>query len=460
MKHLVLMTALSLLHAAPVAAKSLTAKPIDAEQASRVTLKTELSHPNLPVNTSKEVYASVEITGGTAPSSDTRLPLNIALVVDRSTSMADGKLELAKAASVKLVDMLQPEDRLAIVSYGTDVSTVVESLPATPANKERFYSAIHRIELSGSTNLSGGWTQGANLIKSHKSDATISRVLLMSDGHANEGITDQAGLDQLARTQLENGIATTTFGIGLDYNEELMTGIAMNGAGNYYFFDTAEPAALAGMFEQEAKGLSSTVAQKTTLTIDVAPGVELLGIEGFAHTMKGNKATVRLGDFHARQKKDLLVRLSVTSRDAGALPILKTNLSYHDPFSENRRSVSRALAAHVTTDAAALAQVNKDVMKRVQQVRVAESMKTAMDLYARGEQDKAAQVVRQQRAENAANAKAYDFDDDAAFGRVDGELQQLESTVQSAPPSSEQGKRAKKASLKRSYDIANTSSLF
>ena len=448
-----LLVVLSLLLATPAAAQTKT-------NPDRLSVKTQLSHANLPVNASSEVYAAIEIKGGPAPDVGKRLPLNVALVVDRSTSMADGKLELAKEAGVKLVDMLQATDRLAIVSYGSDVTVVVESLPATPANKEIFYNAIGGINLSGSTNLSGGWTTGANLIKPFRSDDAISRVLLMSDGHANHGITDQISLNNLARTQLEAGIATTTFGIGLDYNEDLMMQVAMNGAGNYYFFDTAEPTALAAMFEQECAGLSTTVARKTTLTIDVAPGVELLGIEGFAHTLKGNRATVRLGDFFANQSKDLLVRLSVTTRDAGSQEVLKANLSYADPFLDQQRRVPRTLSARVTNDKKAIATVDKNVMKRAQQVQVAETMKVAMDLYAKGEQDKAANLVKDQRASNRAAAKKYDFADDEAFGRVDGELQQLETTVQSAAPSSDEGKRAKKASLKRSYDMANTSSLF
>jgi hypothetical protein len=112
----------------------------------------------------------------------------------------------------------------------------------------------------------------------------------------------------------------------------------------------------------------------------------------------------------------------------------------------------------VTTDKKALADLDKSVMKRAQQVQVAETMKVAMDLYAKGEQQKAAAVVRDQRASNKASAKEYGFEDDVAFGRVDDELKDLETTVQSAAPSSDQGKRAKKASLKRSYDIANTAS--
>jgi Ca-activated chloride channel family protein len=462
MKSLPLLAALSFLFIAGEAPAK-TMLEIDPQAADRLSISTRLSHPNLPVNASKEVYASVEIKGGISPTTGKRLPLNIALVVDRSTSMADGKLELAKEASIKLVDMLQATDRLAIVSYGTDVSTVVESLSATPGNKEIFYNAIAGIQLSGSTNLSGGWTSGAQLIGAHRSDDAISRVLLMSDGHANHGITDQASLNQLAQKQLESGIGTSTFGIGLDYNEDLMTQVAMNGAGNYYFFDTAEPAALAAMFELECKGLSATVAKKTTLTIDVAPGVELLGIEGFAHTIKGNRATVRLGDFYSNQTKDLLVRLSVTTHESSKMDVMKATLSYTDPFLDTKqakRSLRSNVQTRVTTDTAALAALDKDVMKRAQQVQVAETMKVAMDLYAQGKQDKAAEVVREQRASNRASAQAYDFEDDVAFGRVDAELKELESTVQNAAPSSDDGKRAKKASLKRSYDIANTSSLF
>lgn len=420
-------------------------------------METKLSHKNLPKNSTTELFATVRITGGEAQATEARAPLNVALVIDRSTSMSGGRLEQAKNASIMFLRGLQASDRLAIVSYGSDVSTVMESALATPANKELMEMAIQRIELSGATNLSGGLDRGVELIAPHRRDETVNRLLLLSDGHANNGITSVHGLANLAKTTLEKGISISTMGIGLDYNEELMTQVAVNGAGNYYFVENAE--ALAGIFEKEAKGLSSTVARRTVLTLDAGPGVEIIEVQGFASSTKGNRTTVRLAEFYAHQTKDMLVRLSVTTKDAANMNVLTARLKFENIASE-KATVSRTLSAGVIADKTLAAKADTDVMRRVQQAEVAKNMDKAMKLYEKGEAEQAAQILRAQRADNVAKGKAYDFADDQAFGRVNEELKSLEDSVQAAPAASTSGKRSIKANRARAYDIQMESANF
>jgi len=440
-----------------IALPALSRSPIQSAP-TPLKMETKLSHTNLPKNSTTELFATVRITGGEAQATEARAPLNVALVIDRSTSMSGGRLDQAKNASIMFVRGLQSTDRLAIVSYGSDVSTVMESTLATPVNKELMEMAIQRIELSGATNLSGGLERGVQLIAPHRRDETVNRLLLLSDGHANNGITTVHGLANLAKNTLEQGISISTMGIGLDYNEELMTQVAVNGAGNYYFVENAE--ALAGIFEKEAKGLSSTVARRTVLTLDAGPGVEIIEVQGFASTTKGNRTTVRLAEFYAHQTKDMLVRLSVTTKDASNMNVLTARLNFENVASAEKGSLSRTLNAGVTADKTLAAKADSDVMRRVQQAEVAKNMDKAMKLYERGEAKQAAEVLRAQRADNIAKGKAYDFADDQAFGRVNEELQSLESSVQAAPAASTDGKRSIKANRARAYDIQMESSKF
>jgi Ca-activated chloride channel family protein len=426
--------------------------------AAPLKLETRLSHKNLPSNSTTEIYATVRVTGGPAQDTGARSPLNVALVIDRSTSMAGGRLEQAKHASIQFVRTLQSTDRLAIVSYGSDVSTVLASMYATPANKEEMELAIQRIELSGATNLSGGLERGVELIAPHNRDETINRLLLLSDGHANNGITSVHGLADLARKSLERGVSISTMGIGLDYNEELMTQVATNGAGNYYFVENEN--ALASIFEKECKGLTSTVARKTVLTLDAGPGVEILDVQGFAFSNKGNRTTVRLAEFYANQSKDLLVRMSVTTGETKAINVLTTKIAFDDVVTSKRTSLTRSLEAGVTADKTLAAKAEKEVMQRVQQAVVAKNMEEAMKAYERGESQRAAEIVRAQKADNVAKGAMYDFADDQAFGRVNKELDELESTVQAAPAASTEGKRSIKAKRARAYEIQQSAASF
>lgn len=436
---------------------SLTASARVQPQAP-LKLNTSISHSHLPANTTQELYATVKIIGGPSQAVSERAPLNVALVIDRSTSMSGGRLEQAKEASIQFVRTLQPTDRLAIVSYGSDVSTVMVSTPATPQNKELMELAIARVELSGATNLSGGLERGVELISPYRADETVNRVLLLSDGHANNGITSVEGLASLARGTLEKGISISTMGIGLDYNEELMTQVAINGAGNYYFVENEK--ALAAIFEKEAKGLTSTVARKAVLTLTAGPGVEVLGIDGFSFRTKGNKTTVSLAEFYANQAKDLLVRMSVTSPASGDMKVLSAYLSFENVGNGEKAAVSRTMSASVTSNRELVQKVDNDVMKRVQQAEVARNMEEAMKAYERGEAQKAVEIVRAQRASNAAKGAQYDFEDDTDFARVNDELAEMEAAVQAAPAASTEGKRAIKEKKARAYQIKMDSANF
>lgn len=431
---------------------------VRATAGGTLDISTRISHGYLPKHSTKEIWATVKVEGGDAVSTGDRAPLNIALVVDRSTSMSGGKLEQAKVASRRLVDMLSPEDRLAIVSYGSDVSTEIESRPATSANKELFHNAIDRIRLSGSTNLSGGYERGVKLVMPHNRDETVNRVILLSDGQANVGVTQLAQLRALASRHLERGVSLSTMGIGLDYNEELMTAMAENGAGNYYFIE--DEAALASIFEKECKGLSATVAKKTVLTLEVSPGVELLEVRGFPYKLEGNRAKIQLAAFFARQTKDITARLSVTTGAPGEMPVLSARLDYEDVAQSKRVNAVTAVTAVATADSKKLARVENDVMKRVEQVKIAKTFKDAMSAYEKGERKKAEKLIAEQRRETAKNARTYDFEDDASFERVDGELESMQQQMGRSRSSSKDGKRLRKAQKKRAYDIANTAELF
>lgn len=417
-----------------------------------------LDRTYIPTAEPTEVWATINVKAGQAVVKGKRAPLNLGLVVDRSTSMADGKLVQAKVAAQKLIQMLQPTDRITIVSYGSDVSVEHPSVLATPSNKELLSNAIKRIELSGSTNLSGGFEQAKKLVLKQSRDNTINRVLLMSDGHANVGTTSIEGLRALAKQGLMNGVSLTTMGVGLDYNEEIMTEMAQEGAGNYYFIDDAKM--LAGMFEKEFKGLASTVARKTRLVIDAQPGVEVLEVKGFKHTSKGNKTTIRMAEFFSNQRKDILVKLAVSPQKAGKTGILKLSLSYEDVIADNKRQyASRLLSATATSDVAKLKKRNRNVMKRVQQIKTAEAFVKAMEEQDRGNAAEAEKIVRSQRMDNKAFVKEYNFEDDEAFGRVDAELQSVEKAVKK-PKSSKASKRMRKKQKSRAYEMSLDAAAF
>ncbi|MBX3096093.1 MAG: VWA domain-containing protein [Fimbriimonadaceae bacterium] len=184
-----------------------------------------------------------------------RTPLRIALVIDKSGSMGGDKLEITKAAVAQFIRTLAPEDRVAVVAYDDQVDVLCGLEAPTEALAHR----VEHLRTGGSTNLYGGWVTGAKIV------GNGGRVILLSDGMANVGrLTDAQSLSKHALISFENyGVTTTTIGVGRDYDEGLMAGMAQAGGGAHYFAHTAE--SITEAFDQERYSASAVVLERLTI---------------------------------------------------------------------------------------------------------------------------------------------------------------------------------------------------
>jgi len=385
----------------------------------------------------REMLLNIKLEGKEAVLSE-RTPVNLVLVVDRSGSMGDrGKMEYAKESARRIVGLLGKEDRLAIVAYSTDVEVL---LPARKiAEREAALSVIDSLYPTDSTNLSGGLTAGIGQLKSLPRDKYVNRVILLSDGLANEGITDPAELGRIASRASEGGIHVTTMGLGADYDENLMMGIAEHGAGNYYFIES--PNQLTGIFEKEFGQMSAAVARDTVIKLALAPGVRIDEVYGYEYTAKDGAAEIKLGDFFGGQERDILVRLTVPADTNGKRELVSAALSYGDLLKQGAPvSVRKTLAYEVTSDAGKVtASEDKSVRSRWVSVDTASVLRKATMAYEGGDADGARSYL----------GEAYDRIvelNNSPYGnsRTMKQEQELKDAVQqmAAPPapSSEEGR--------------------
>jgi len=211
-------------------------------------------------------YALVRIVAPEAPAtteSVVRTPLDIALVIDRSGSMSGQPLETAKECAVRIVKGLRPDDRISIVTFDDEIK-VEQSLVAVGDTKD-LEARIRSIQSGDSTDLFGGWEEGAKQLAPFIKKDRIARVILLSDGQANHGLIDEnqifAHVSRLAGT----GITTSTIGLGHGFNESLMSGMAKNGEGIANFGQTPED--LDEAFEQQFAILSNTFLRQVEIKI-------------------------------------------------------------------------------------------------------------------------------------------------------------------------------------------------
>jgi Ca-activated chloride channel homolog len=256
-----------------------------------------------------------------------RLPLNLSLVMDRSGSMEGDKLNFVKKALAFVIEQLRAEDQLSIVTYD-DVVQVLFPQQAV-RDKAALLRQVAGIASGNTTNLSGGMLEGFAQVRGTKSANCVNRVLLLSDGLANEGVTEPDKLQQIARTKfMEDGIGLSSFGVGADYNEDLMTALAEHGGGNYFFIDTADK--IPGYFAKELQGLLAVVAQRTRVRIHYpAAQVRPVQVLGYVHAASPGLITVEMNDLFAGEERALVLDFEPLPSMAGPV-VFAVELEYED----------------------------------------------------------------------------------------------------------------------------------
>jgi Ca-activated chloride channel family protein len=200
--------------------------------------------------------------------------LNLALVIDRSGSMAGSKLSYARKAARFLAGELTERDRLAIVTFDEQVNVLVPSQPVR--DPLLFISAINTIDAGGCTALFDGWLAGATQVANQLDPAGLNRVLLLSDGQANEGLTDAEAIAARVEGLTQRGISTSAFGLGSGFDEDLMGAIAAAGDGTLAQIES--PRQLADLYASELQGLASTLGRRVSLGIRGKHGAEVVDV--------------------------------------------------------------------------------------------------------------------------------------------------------------------------------------
>jgi Ca-activated chloride channel family protein len=196
-----------------------------------------------------------------------RPPLNLAFVIDRSGSMSGLPLQMAKQAAIAAVGQARPEDRVSVVAFADTVEVVVPSQTVT--SRDAIIRAIEMIRTQGMTNLHGGWLEGATQVAQRLTPGALNRVIVLSDGQTNVGVTDRHEIAGQVRGLTARGISTTTIGLGDHYDEELLLAIANAGDGNFEHVEN--PSRLPTFFEEELQGLTRTSGRMVSLGLEPNP---------------------------------------------------------------------------------------------------------------------------------------------------------------------------------------------
>lgn len=315
-----------------------------------------------------------------------RIPLNLSLVIDRSGSMSGDKIKFVKEAAKFAVDNLTPDDYVSIVAYDDVVEILQQATRVT--DKQSIKNKIDKLYDRGSTNLMGGTMEGYTQVKANYRKDYINRVLLLSDGLANAGITEPSKIKEIVRNKnYEDGISLSTFGVGLDYNEDLMTAMAESGAGNYCFINN--PETIASVFNKELAGLLNVVAQNIKLSVTLPAGVSVEKVYGYSYAQNANKVNIQLRDIFSEETKGILLRFKIADNAKGKLPFTAA-FEYDDAINGKHTTAQLEKDLQPVNESTTyLSFFNEKVMQQVVLYKANDDLEMAMREIDNGDYEKA-----------------------------------------------------------------------
>lgn len=315
--------------------------------AASVHLRIDVDRAVLPADTTDKAIIKIALDGTRPPKRDARLPVNLALVIDRSSSMSGDKIAKAREAALEAVGRLQSDDIVALIAYDSRVETLVPAQRV--GDGRRLEDAIRSIEATGSTALYGGVMRGAEEVRQHFEDRRyVNRIILLSDGQANVGPRSPEELGRLGTGLMREGITVSTIGLGLGFNEDLMTRLAQCSDGNTYFVENS--ADLPRIFAAELGDVLSIVARRVVIEIEFPEGVRPLGFIGRHGVIRGQKAELTLSQLYGGQEKFALVEVEVSPTKSGKRrEIARARVSYEDALNQKNATLTAARTVEFST---------------------------------------------------------------------------------------------------------------
>jgi Ca-activated chloride channel family protein len=336
------------------------------------------------------------------PQAKPREPITLALVLDRSGSMAGAPLAEAKRCARMIVQSLGPRDRAAVVAFDDEV----ERLSSVAGSDQRsgLVAAIDSIESGGATDLHGGWLEGARVLGQHVAGTGVHRVILLSDGAANRGEMDLETISASCRDLAKQGISTSTYGLGSAFNEDLMLAMGKAGRGNTYYGQSAQD--LAEPFQNEFALLTSLCARGMVLKVTAPKGVQV-ALRNDYELAEGEGTAWKLPDlafeaeawaylklvvpnvYLAQPSVSLPITLSIKAAGPGSTPLFF--MASLPPVERMSRAALMSMPPHPIVEA------------RREELAAGETLDLVRRLIARGRWDAAAATVEKAQRRFAAN---------------------------------------------------------
>ncbi len=389
--------------------------PAGSAAAEQVRLEPTLARPFLLAGQKQTTFLKIGLTPFVLADAQ-RVPVNVAIVIDRSGSMSGAKIQRAKEAAIMAVDRLHPDDIVSVIAYNHVVQVLV---PATKVrDRQAIVQGIRKLWAGGSTALFSGVSKGAEEARKFFDRERVNRIVLLSDGLANVGPSSPAALGALGASLGREGIGVTTIGLGLDYNEDLMTQLSLRSEGNHFFAQTADD--LRRGFDLEFSIGLAVVAKEVLVELECAEGVRPIRLLNGQADILGQRVIAQLNQLYSGREAYLLLEVELPSGQVGQqMTVAKVGLSYANLLTRVTDKLTRDVQVRFT-ESREVVERNQDrgVMEAATLLLANERYKLALELRDQGKTSEAQQVLRDNAAELSDKGAYYKSKKMKEFGRM------------------------------------------
>ena len=324
-----------------------------------------------------KVTLMLDLTAPVNPAHANRPGQAVQVVLDRSGSMSGHPLEAAKSSLIKLVDRLAPQDSFGLVAFDDSTTVVVPIRTMGEHDLHALKQAIANMQSGSSTDISAGYLMGIRELKRVKS-AGGSTLLLISDGHANAGMTDPQFFREVAIKSASERITTSTIGLGTGYDETILEALAQGGGGAHRFAGTVDEAV--GAIAAEVADLLDKAVVNAVLRITPtsalmgAPSIEIL--QRLPYFMDNETYVLQLGDLYSGENRRFVVEIPLPGIEAlGLCHIANLSIEYLDLDARQEMTITLPINVNVVPEDVAAGRIANPVVRAERLVLDAQAAK-------------------------------------------------------------------------------------
>ena len=425
--------------------------------ANQIQIKTHLSQTKLVQHGAKTVFVDMTFTPPTInhPRIAQRAT-DMIIVLDRSGSMSEAKkMPYAKAAIWDVLGRLNDNDRFALVSFADNAIVQSPLVNVSAGTRSYLNNVVSSIKASGGTNMGDGLNAALRLLENNHS-SSAKKILLLSDGQANQGITNPEQLAQIAATATQYGAVVSSIGMGLGFNETLMAKLADYGMGHYSYLE--DLSGLAAILARDLNDSRHIYANSSTLEINPGDGVQLIDAGGYPIS-HNSASTIKIttGQMLSNTEKHFVMTFNVPTENTGSISLGTMHLKYQVNGQQLQTPVNpQALVLAIIAPEFKI-QAQQSINKEVYQNSWIENnlgrMKKKLSKWVReGNKDKARQTIVEYRKEIDAAAVSSNLP--LATTEMEDKLEAMEEQLDDAFAGSQLDQQVKRnrAAKSMQYD--------